>query len=49
MLARAVAMDTSDALARENLRVCNEEISKAMKQATMARGRFNRAPVRKRP
>jgi Flp pilus assembly protein TadD len=29
ILARAVAMDASDELARENLRVCRQEISRA--------------------
>jgi Flp pilus assembly protein TadD len=47
VLARAVAMDASDDLARENLRACRQEISRTTMKAATANNRFSRM-VRKR-
>jgi tetratricopeptide (TPR) repeat protein len=45
VLERAVSMDTSDVLARENLRLCEDKISKGTTNPAIANNRLNRSPA----
>jgi len=49
VLRRAVAMAPADDLARENLRICSEQISRCSQNTTTANNRVQRARARPRP